>query len=404
MDSELSGLLNNILWGRRYISVKDSNNKPHTLLAKDLELQDKIWIDFIYKQALDAGKAQGLIPSNELAVFLEDSGVWTKKDDKEIQNLKISLLKIEETLKEDISKREYQSSLKLKKTLTAELDKKTTIKSNYFINSLETYANSQRINASIFSYLYRSANDRYWSEWQDFLDETDNTFIQNVIIGIFEKEQVTIKQLRAIARSPQWRFRWAAYKTSGDLFGKPLSELTNDQDSLTYWSQVYDVAYESMDRPTQSVIDDDDALDKWFEDQSKNKKVKEAESGKGSIGKIGTGRTWRHSEVGIVTNPDAIADMNRSSKLGIAKNTYMPTTQEVNDLNSPLSKKLKEHEENKIKRHGVIDERSLRSDGNSRRAIGSTDAIVKKARRKDGFTGKQVVKTMPGGTLQGKKG
>lgn len=402
MNAELSALLNNILWGRRYISVKDGNEKSHTLIVKDLELQDKIWIDFIYKQALASGKAQKLIPSAELAIFLEDSGVWTKADNKEIQNLKISLSKINETLKGDVSRRERAFSLKLEKTLTAELTKKSSEKTGYFINSLETYANSERINATIFSYLYND-NARHWLGWQDFLDETDGIFIKNATMLIFNQKPATVRQMRALARAPEWRFKWAAYKTSGNLFGKPLIELTNNQDSLVYWSQVYDAAYESIDRPSQSIIEDDDALDKWFEDQANKRKVKEAKSGKNDIGKIGTSRTWRHSEVGIITNPSAQADMNRSAKLGIAKNTYVPTTQEVNELNSPLARKLKQHEEKKIKRHGVIEERDLRSDGNSRRAIGSSDAIVKKARRPDGFTGKQVVKKMPGGTLQGRR-
>ena len=403
MDAELSTLLNNILWGRRYINVEDGNKKSHIFIAKELELEDKIWIDFIHKQALSDGKSQGLMSSSELAGFLDKQGVWTKTDIKEIQNLKISLGKIRETLKEDISKREEKLSLKLQKTLGAELKKKENVRANHFINSLETYANSQRVNASIFSCLYKNPHDKYWSTWQEFLDETDMIFVRSATVEIFNKEHLTVKQARAIARSSQWRFKWSAYKASGDLFGKPLAELTNDQDSLVYWSQVYDAAYESMDRPSQSVIDDDEALDKWFEDQAKKRKTKEAQSGKNDIGKKGTSKIWRHSEVGIVTGPMAQADLGRSAKLGIAKDTFIPTTEEVNDLNGPLQKKFKKHQEEKIKRYGVIEERDLRSDANSRRAIGSKDAVVKKARRKDGFTGKQVVNKMPGGTLQGRR-
>jgi len=403
MDAELTALLNNILWGRRYINVEDGNGKIKTLIVKELELQDKIWIDYIYKQALADGKNNKLMPEGELAVFLDKSGVWTKKDAKDIQNFKISLARIEKSLEEDISKRERQISLKLQKTITAKLNKKQSERSTYFVNSLETYASSQRVNASIFSYLYRDDKNRYWPEWQDFLDEVDSKFIHNATNEVFKKSQLTSKQVRAIARSGQWRFRWAAYKTSGNLFGKPLMELTNDQDSLVYWSQVYDAAYESMDRPSQDIIDDDDALDRWFEDQSKKRKVKEAESGKNDIGRLGSKRVWRHSEVGFITNPDSQADLNRSAKLGIAKNTFVPTTEEINNLNSPLARKLKQHEEKKIKKYGTIEERDLRSDGNSRRAIGSKDVVFKKARRKDGFTGKQVVNKMPGGTLSGRR-
>jgi len=403
MKAETSKLLNNILWGRRYVSIEDSKNRKKILISKDLELQDKIWIEFIYEQALAEGRENNLMPSSELAVFLETCGVWTKKDNKEIQNLKISLSRINETLGEDISKREKKLSLKLKNTLTKELNKKEHIKSNHFTNSLETYAGTQRVNASIFSSLYRSPDKRYWPEWEDFLNEIDDKLIRNATIAVFNKKQTTVGQIREMARSSNWRFRWAAYKASGDLFGKPLKELTNDQDALVYWSQVYDVAYESMDRPSQDVIDDDEALDKWFEDQAKKRKMKDTESGKSNIGKTGSKRIWRHSEVGIITNPQAQADMNRSAKMGIAKDTYVPTTAEVNDLNGPLQKKFLAHQRGKIKKYGVISEQDLRSDGNSRRVIGSQDVVFKKARRPDGFTGKRVVDKKPGGTLQGRR-
>lgn len=402
MDAELSALLNSILWGKRYINVKDGNKRNHILIAKELELQDKVWIDFIYKQALTDGETNGLMPSSELAVFLDNCGVWTKKDNKEIQNLKISLAKIGGKLEEDISKREKEVTLRLRDRITKELNKKEGLKSAHFVNSIETYANTQRLNASVFSSLYADENNKYWERWDNFLNEVDSDFVGNATLSVFNKNRLTVTQVRKIARSSQWRFRWNAYKSSGDLFGKPLMELTVDQDSLIYWSQVYDAAYESMDRPSQEVIDDDKLLDAWFEEQGKKRKLEEIKKDKGP-NRIGSSKIWRHSEIGIVTNNVIESDLNRARKLGIAKHTSVPTTQEVNDLNSPLSKKLRAHERKKLKKYGMLEERDMRSDANSRRAIGSKDVVFKKAKRKDGFTGKRVVDTKPGGTIMGKR-
>lgn len=405
MDSELVALLDRIMWGRRYATVHDGNGKPHTCIVKDLELQDRVWIDFIYKQALAEGKSKGLLSSGELAVFLEKSGVWTKKDEKEIQNLKRSIHKINEALEDpETTKRERQISEKMLAAAEKALYEKEVDRNKHFNMSAESFAASERVNAVIFSMLYSTERERYWKTWDDFREETDNIFIGNATTQVFKRADVTVAKLRKIARSSSWRFKWTAYKNSGDLFGKPLAELTQDQDALVYWSQVYDAAYESLDRPPEEVIQDDAALDKWFDEQAKQRKIKEAESGKGNVGKVGSSRVWKHSEVGIVVNPVAQADMERAKKMGLAKNTYVPTAEEVNEMNSPLSKKLLAHERKKLKKHGVLEERDLRSDPNSRRAISSNDVVFKKAKRKDGYTGKQVVDRKPGGTIQGRRG
>jgi hypothetical protein len=73
--------------------------------------------------------------------------------------------------------------------------------------------------------------------------------------------------IRFIARSNLWRIRYVnSMKTSDPLFGVATSSYTTDQLSLAYWSNYYQNIYEMMpdDRPTDMVIDDDDALDAYM--------------------------------------------------------------------------------------------------------------------------------------------
>ncbi len=397
--------MNRILWGARFISVIDAKEKQHILIAKDMELEDKIWVDFIYEQALSDGHKNKLVPISELAILLEEAGLWLKSNDKEITNLRNTINKIDEALKDpEITKREKNISLRIKQAAESALSKNINKKTELFSNSLETYADSQKLHAGLFRMLYKDSNTRYWNTWEDFNLEVDNIFVNNAISEIFIYSQLTLEECREMARSAEWRFKWNAYKKSGDLFGKPLRDLTSDQESLLYWSQVYDAAYESLDRPPDSVINDDEALDAWFDEQSKKRKIDEIKRQKGSSTKVGSSKIWRHGEVGIVVNKALQGDINRAVKMGLAKETTpVMSVEEVNDLNEPLAKKLIAHQNKKIKKYGVIEERDLRSDANSRRAIGSKDAVFKRARRKDGFTGKQITDTKPGGTLQGRR-
>lgn len=400
MNENLDSQLNCILWGRRYISVDDAKGKSYILIAKDLELKDRVWIDFIYKQALADGKTKRLMTHSELAFYHDKAGVWTKASEHNLENLHNTLKKINKTLDEDdLSKRERKHTVKIKKSVEDEIGKVNLEKSRLFNNTIEVYSETAKINAVLFCTLYRDEDTKFWETWDSFLEYGDKKFIDNAINSVFSKTQMETSDIRAIARSATWRVKWNAYKSSGNLFGKPLVELTTEQESIIYWSQVYDIVYESMDRPPEDVINDDDALDEWFKEQSKNRKKQDLENSKKN-GRIGSSEIWRHGEVGIVVGEAIEADLRRAEKMGLAsKNHDTMSLEEVNDLNDPLAKKFRQHQRSKIKEHGTIGERALRSDKNSRRVIGSSDVVFKKGKRADGFTTKKVVDRKPGGTL-----
>lgn len=89
--------------------------------------------------------------------------------------------------------------------------------------------------------------------------------------------------IRELARTDPWKLHWSIRKNSKkSLIFYPKLELTNNQKSLIAWSQTYDNVYQSMDAPTQDIIENDILLDGWFLKQTKERErqndVKDVES------------------------------------------------------------------------------------------------------------------------------
>ena len=85
--------------------------------------------------------------------------------------------------------------------------------------------------------------------------------------------------VREIARNEPWRSLWVMNDTKVfNLFANNMEhQLTVDQKNLMVWSRMYDNVYESMECPTDDVIEDDDMLDGWFIVQRKKREKDKAE-------------------------------------------------------------------------------------------------------------------------------
>lgn len=81
--------------------------------------------------------------------------------------------------------------------------------------------------------------------------------------------------LREIARGQgevgsEWRARWKASRDTGtSLFTGVVAEWNPSQVALAYWFSFYDSIFEHPERPPMKVINNDDLLDKWVIDKTK---------------------------------------------------------------------------------------------------------------------------------------
>lgn len=95
------------------------------------------------------------------------------------------------------------------------------------------------------------------------------------ILNLWQSSILSETHIRELARSHVWKSIWTTKGYGFTLFKKrPNTEMTINQRNLITWSKMYDNIQESLDCPSDDVIEDDDMLDGWFIEQ-KNKREKE---------------------------------------------------------------------------------------------------------------------------------
>lgn len=381
------------MWGAHFCSVQNGLDRDVLLVIKPLSLRDRNFVEFIYDQAAEEARALEIITEIELRTRLKRAGVWDENNDKIISS---TITRIKE-LKENLgllSGRKFHMTTSLINSYEDTLKKELSRKSSFFHISAEQYASDARSNAIVYCSIYDDFDKRHWDTWDDFGKETDLEFTRNVITKINDISIYSTKEIRVLARSPEWRFIWMAAKTNIEtLFNKPLGDLDLNQKNLLYWSQVYDSVYEAYERPSDEIINDDDALDKWFDNQSKKRKQEVFEKD-GSVSKIKLSNKMRgHGEVFIMANPS----MNPDSKYRQEAPTT-PDIQNIEGMNTEFVRNFKRSEQKKIKKKKMVNEKDLRGRGNkiARKIIGSNDAVIGK--RDMGGKGSRN-KVLPGGTL-----
>jgi hypothetical protein len=116
-----------------------------------------------------------------------------------------------------------------------------------------------------------------WKTFEDFKQIEDFKYRDKILSEFLDfYAGITTDTVRYIARNNMWRIRYVnSQKTGEALFGVATTDYTADMLNISYWSNYYDNIYQMMpeDRPSDLVIEDDEALDAYmkayYEDRTK---------------------------------------------------------------------------------------------------------------------------------------
>ncbi|MCK5610115.1 hypothetical protein KAR91_50040 [Candidatus Pacearchaeota archaeon] len=283
-QQEITRNLDKILWGKSIVTIDGRFTDEATMVLRSLTIAESNFINHIYERELRAGLDVGILTDEELEQFYENNQVWTAADEAEIRVLtkQIDLLKSQIMDAEFFPVKQKQ----LRKKLLSNEDKirdKKRVKSQLFNCSVETRAMEISRRFMVMMSTESLKGIPMWETEVEFMNECDIDLIYNLALAYYNCNIFPETELREMARSGQWRFKWNASKNGIDLFGKPISEWSEMQDALVYWSQFYDYVFECPERPSQLVIDDDDACDAWVNDQLKSKRLGQTKEKRNSV-------------------------------------------------------------------------------------------------------------------------
>lgn len=262
---DIERAIDKILWGKSIVFID-----PDHYILRSLTIKETNYVDYLYDRELRRGIDAGIPTEDEVKTINMKMGLWSPEQDEKIEALK----RAKKQAQSRIMDFQYFKTKKKKEErklaeINREIERLLSLKESLFTNTAENRAEEIKRRYMVFMSTETMEEEKCWKTERDFLNETNNDLIFCLATEYVNNNLYSVKDLRQIARSPLWRFRWSMAKTGTDLFGKPISEWAETQNMLVYWSQYYDFIFESPDRPADHVLEDDDACDAWVERQSK---------------------------------------------------------------------------------------------------------------------------------------
>jgi len=272
-NDELDRCLNIIFTGSKFIEIDGI-----FLILKQPDNLINMRAQLVYDAALSRAVQEGFLKREQLEELIEKRGLFTEADKERIAKLESKLEGQKILLSKTVKVKANQDRLKaIINDIENQIAEIKIKKMSKMMMSAETKAEEERYNYLCWASTYNEDNKKFWPEFSKFMEETNIEF-RDKVLSNFAKfyNGFSVETIRYIARSNVWRIRYiTSQKTSDPLFGRPTADYTSDMLNLAFWTNYYNNIYEMSpeDRPPDSVIEDDEALDaymnSYYEDRSK---------------------------------------------------------------------------------------------------------------------------------------
>lgn len=270
--NELQEAIDQIMHSQKIIYLEEADSY---ILFKYPSKYDLKLSEIEQEKIIRKGKREGLQSSEEIEKKLLERGLWTPEHQERADALDKKIFGLK-TLKDDESLTKTETRRKVIQESIDKLEKElkdlTDVREKAMENTAEVQAKYSRVNFLSWKCTFDPyTKKRLWNSFNDYFMEKD-AFKNEVLINLLRwLEGFTTEEIRYIARSSLWRVYYVLVnKANTRLFNKTISDFTQDQLNLVYWSSYYENIYSMSpdDRPSDEIINDDEELDKWIGDFS----------------------------------------------------------------------------------------------------------------------------------------
>ncbi|MHA2111274.1 MAG: hypothetical protein ACXADW_11465 [Candidatus Hodarchaeales archaeon] len=297
--------IDKILWGKSFVDVINGYGVENTFILRSLSIKESNLSKYIYKKEYKKSLIEGLLTKEELSMILAQDNIWGVPQEQELEaideGIKLLQIKVKDSQFFTVRKKKFEKQLKdLRKRQSNLLQ----TQNNLFNITAETRAEEVQRRYIVLLSTEDDNEQPYWDSEEEFMNCNDCVLLYNLAIAYYQYNWFSEKELRKIARHPEWRYRWMASKSGDGLFGKPISEWSEMQEGVVYWSQYYDSVYDAYEKPSDVIIDNDEALDAWMREQNKKHKSGTPSKDKNMFGHKKSATKQDHQEQFIMVAQD----------------------------------------------------------------------------------------------------
>lgn len=232
--------------------------------VKPASAEDKTFADFFSQEQYDDALIDGIWTQKDAEDYLISMGYWSDEYEKRTQEIEKNI----ENMKVDYFNHFYNSTTKeyIKKNIDKQKENYEDLYSKKYVFYDKTCEHLKRY--SFISYLLQK--NSFFQNGELASSFLSTQLLYNRYISF--TNNITI-DIRKIVKSDEWRNKWFTLKN--ETFENRLSSLTDFQLSAISWSNYYDSVYQSMDKPSDDIMEDDIALDGWSIVQRRKRKEEE---------------------------------------------------------------------------------------------------------------------------------
>ena len=232
----------------------------------------------VFSNAMHEAKKNEILTKDEMLDWMIHYDVWNDEKELLLKNLPKELESFKEQLY--INRHKFSHTEQIRKYIAKakkEYVKISNKRHEYDVSTREGYATFCRWNWIIEQCTFFDNGKPY--DWKQL-----NTYD---VLTLYKNDVIDEKEYRELAREEPWRSYWGVEKTIRGVFGVPSVEATIEQKTIALISRMYDNVQESMECPSDDVIEDDDMLDGWFINQRKQRDAEKKTSQGDSVGHAG---------------------------------------------------------------------------------------------------------------------
>lgn len=244
---------------------------------KHQSFYDLVDFDDVYEMHLERAQSKGLPSELEIFEDLKEDGMWTEKDDAEIEKQSFYVDSLIKNKKNIYLKSALDQINKQIKDAQDNLSSLKSKKEALISNSADKYALNRANDFYIVNSFYKDKNlqEKLYTE-QEF--EYASTAEVGKLVSTYNKFHQTFSEnnIKHLAIQDFYKSYYSFIDNLSDFFGKPVVELTNYQLNLTLYTKIFkNIQEQYSEEIPDRIKNDPDALLDFANSSESREKIKQ---------------------------------------------------------------------------------------------------------------------------------
>lgn len=365
--SDLNSLIQEIMMSKKFANLKLADGRSYDLTIHYPTLEQKNFAKFLRNKKND--ELASVPTRSDIELYIRQNNLWSGQDDLIVEDLKQGIEKLESEAQAERVRSRRNKIIALIEHAKERLQAKLQQYESYFSRCRDTIIWEEEVFYYLKNCVYYIDGAPFWTE-ELFESCYDNELIYSQAKIFVETIHETFEEpvVRQIARDSEWRLYWRQGKE--DVVGlfnlKHIGDLNFRQTQLLNWSYFYDWVYEIYDSPPENIIQDDEALDRWYAKRKEKEKEKDL---KNHIEEEYSLKNKKGGEAAIVVQGYYDPEDNYTWK-PYSEEEKQKMIENVYGANNRAVRQQRAKEDEKIIKSGTVREEDLRKTVNERQRAG----------------------------------